>query len=70
MPDSKKIVYVKNDAQAFNPIYLVDIEEKSNLLIKTDTKMNHDIVCSRDGILAYRAQVEQWDHIYVASLRK
>jgi Tol biopolymer transport system component len=70
MPDSKKIVYVKNDAQAFNPIYLVDIEEKSNLLVKTDTKMNHDIVCSRDGILAYRAQLEQWDHIYIASLKK
>jgi len=70
MPDSRKIVYVKNDPQAFNPIYLVDIEEKSNLLIKTDTKMNHDIVCSRDGILAYRAQVEQWDHIYIASLKK
>jgi Tol biopolymer transport system component len=70
MPDSKKIAYVRNDAQEFNPIYLVDVEEKNNVLVKTDTKMNHDIVCSRDGILAYRAQVEQWDHIYIASLKK
>ncbi len=70
MSDSKKIVYVKNDAPAFNPIYLVDIEEKTNLLVKTDTKMNHDVVCSRDGVLAYRAQIEQWDHIYIASLKR
>jgi len=70
MPDSKKIVYVKNDAEAFNPIYIVDIEQKTNLLIKTDTKMNHDVACSRDGTLAYRAQVEQWDHIYIANLKK
>jgi TolB protein len=69
MPDSKKIVYVKNDGQAFNPIYIVDIEVNSNVLVKTDTKMNHDIVCSRDGILAYRAQVEQWDHIYITGLK-
>ena len=70
MPDSKRIVYVKNDAEAFNPIYMVDVEEKTNLLVKTDTKMNHDVVCSRDGVLAYRAQVEQWDHIYIASLKR
>jgi Tol biopolymer transport system component len=70
MPDSKKIVYVKNDGEAFNPIYIVDIEQKTNLLVKTDTKMNHDVACSRDGTLAYRAQVEQWDHIYIANLKK
>ena len=70
MPDSKRIVYVKNDLQTFNPIYMVDIEAKKNLAIKTQTKMNHDVACSADGTLAFRAQVEQWDHIYIAKLKE
>jgi hypothetical protein len=28
--------------------------------------MNHDISCSAGGMLAFRAQVGQWDHIYLA----
>jgi Tol biopolymer transport system component len=68
MPDSKRIVYVKNDQQAYNPIYIVHTETKINEPINTQTKMNHDVVCSPDGTLAFRAQVEQWDHIYVAKL--
>ena len=70
MPDSKRIVYVKNDQQTFNPIYIVDVEAKKNLTIKTRTKMNHDVTCSADGTLAFRAQVEQWDHIYIAKLQE
>jgi len=70
MPDSKRIVYVKNDRQSFNPIYMVDIEVKKNVAIKTQTKMNHDIACSADGRLAFRAQVEQWDHIYIVKLQE
>ena len=70
MPDSKRIIYVKNDQQTFNPIYMVDIEAKKNLAIKTQTKMNHDVACSPNGILAFRAQVEQWDHIYIAKLQE
>ena len=70
MPDSKRIVYVKNDRQSFNPIYMVDIEAKKNVAIKTQTKMNHDIACSADGRLAFRAQVEQWDHIYIVKLQE
>ncbi len=70
MPDSKRIVYVKKDEKAFNPIYVVDIEAKTSLAIKTGTKMNHDVVSSLNGILAYRAQVEQWDRIYVTELKE
>lgn len=70
MPDSKRIIYVKKDEQAFNPIYVADIEAKTNFAINTGTKMNHDVVCSLHGILAYRAQVEQWDRIYVAELKE
>lgn len=66
LPDGKRIAYVKNDGRQFNPIYIVNVEDKSELFLNTDTKMNHDISCSADGILAFRAQVEQWDHIYLA----
>ncbi len=68
MPDSQHIIYVKNDEQQFNPIYLVDIEVKTPIAVKTGTKMNHDLSCAGDGTLAFRAQVEQWDHIYIARI--
>lgn len=70
MPDSTRIVYAKDDRHAYNPLYIVDIDKKTNLRLKTDTKMNHDVVCSVDGTIAFRAQVEQWDHIYIAKLRE
>jgi Tol biopolymer transport system component len=67
--DSKKIVYVKNNEQSYNPIYVANIEAKTDLPIRTGTKMNHDVVCSSNGFIAFRAQVEQWDHIYIAKLK-
>jgi Tol biopolymer transport system component len=69
MPDSNRIVYVKNDRQEYNPIYIADIARKTSMLLKTDTKMNHDLSCSRDGTIAFRAQVDQWDQIYLARLK-
>jgi Tol biopolymer transport system component len=47
--DSKKIVYVKNNEQSYNPIYIANIE---------------------NDVIAFRAQVEQWDHIYIAKLKQ
>ncbi len=70
LQDSNRIVYVKNDKLAYNPIFIADITEKSNLPIKTGTKMNHDVSCSADGHIAFRAQIEQWDQIYVTKLKK
>ena len=70
MPDSKRIIYVQKDEHSFNPIHLADIEAKTDFAINTGTKMNHDVVCSLHGVLAYRAQVEQWDRIYVAELKE
>jgi len=69
MPDSKRIVYVKNDRQEYHPIYAVNITDKVGKLFKTDTKMNHDVVCSIDGTIAFRAQVDQWDQIFVARMK-
>ena len=68
MPNSKRIIYVKNDRQAYNPIYVVNVDEKAEVILKTTTKMNHDVVCSSDGTIAFRAQIEQWDHIHIAIL--
>ncbi len=69
MPDSKRIVYVKNNLHSYNPIYMVDIEQMIDHPLNTQTKMNHDVSCSGDGIFAFRAQAEQWDHIYIAKLK-
>jgi Tol biopolymer transport system component len=69
MPDSQRIVYVKNDKKTYNPIYVVHIGDKTDQPIKTETKMNHDVVASKNGTLAFRAQTEQWDHIYIARLK-
>jgi len=66
MPDSNRVVYVKNDRQAYNPIYIVDVDKRENFLLRTGAKMNHDVTCSVDGTIAFRAQVEQWDHIHLA----
>jgi Tol biopolymer transport system component len=69
MPDSNRIIYVKNDRQEYNPLYIADVRLKTNTPLKTDTKMNHDVSCARDGTIAFRAQVNQWDQIFVAKLK-
>jgi len=69
MPDSTRIVFVKNDRQEYNPLYVVDVAQKTIVPIKTDTKMNHDVACSADGNIAFRAQVDQWDQIYIMKLK-
>jgi Tol biopolymer transport system component len=68
MPDSRRLLFVKNDRQEYNPIYVADLKEKTVMPLKTDTKMNHDVTCSVDGMIAFRAQVDQWDHIHIMKL--
>lgn len=69
MPDSSRIVYVKDDRHEYNPLYVADIRSRTAAPIKSETKMNHDVSCSRDGAIAFRAQVEQWDQIYIMKLK-
>jgi dipeptidyl aminopeptidase/acylaminoacyl peptidase len=69
LPDSKRIVYVKDDRVEYNPLYVVDVSQKTSLPIKTDTKMNHDVTCSADGVVAFRALVNQWDQIFLMRLK-
>ncbi len=70
LPDSARIIYVKNDRQEYNPIFIVDVNDRTSRLLKTETKMNHDVSCAVDGSIAFRAQVNQWDQIYIAKLKQ
>ena len=69
LPDSRRIAYVRDERQAYNPIYIADVDSRASTLVRTGTKMNHDVTCSPGGLLAFRAQVDQWDQVYVAKLR-
>ena len=69
MPDNRRIVYVRNERQAYNPIYVADVAGRTSTLVRTGTKMNHDVTCSSSGVIAFRAQVDQWDQVYLAKLK-
>jgi Tol biopolymer transport system component len=69
LPDNRRIAYVRDERQAYYPIYIADVESRTSVLVRTGTKMNHDVTCSRGGLIAFRAQVDQWDQVYVAKLR-
>lgn len=65
LPDSARIAYVRNDKQDYSPIYVVDVNTRQELRLETGTNINHDLAISSDGILAFRAQVNQWDQIFL-----
>ena len=69
MPDSRRIVYVRDERQAYYPIYVADVESRTNSPVRTGTRMNHDIACSPRGEIAFRAQVDEWDQLFVTKLR-
>lgn len=70
LADGSSLVYVKDDALEYNPIYIVNVASKKSKRLKTETKMNHDIACGPDGLIAFRAQQDQWDQIFIAKLSK
>jgi Tol biopolymer transport system component len=70
LPRGQSLVYARNLKKEFNPIYIVDALTKEERRIETGTRMNHDLVCSRRGLVAFRAQVASWDDIFVAPLVK
>lgn len=67
--DGRTLVYVKDEKQEYNPIYIVDLASGKSVQLKTGTKMNHDISCGPNGLIAFRAQQEQWDQIFIAKLK-
>jgi Tol biopolymer transport system component len=70
LPDSRRIAYVRDERQAYYPIYIADVGSRSSALLRTGTKMNHDVTASPAGLIAFRAQVDQWDQVFVAKLRE
>ncbi|MDA8099251.1 MAG: hypothetical protein M0042_06465 [Nitrospiraceae bacterium] len=70
MPDSSRIVYVRNDRKEYHPIYMVDSVTRESRPLRTETKMNHDVSCGPDGTIAFRAQVDQWDQVFVAKMKE
>jgi len=68
LPDSINIAYIKNETDSYNPIYIVDTNQKKHSLFLTNTKMNLDLSCSQSGILAFQTQVKQWSRIYIAAI--
>ncbi len=70
MPDSRRVLYVEDNRHEFFPIRVVDIHDGSNMPLHTETRINHDVVCSADGTIAFRAQVEQWDHIFLTRIEE
>lgn len=70
MPDGAGIIYVKNDRHEYNPIYIAELATGVSRPVTTETKMNHDVTCSPEGVVAFRAQVDQWDRVFVAGLGK
>lgn len=70
LQDGKGLIYVKNDEKSYNPIYIVNLEDGALRRVTTGTRMNHDVTSSSAGTVAYRAQSEQWDHIYLLRLSR
>lgn len=68
LPDSRRIAYVRNDKRDYSPIYIVDIASKKTLRLVTGTNINSDLTVSSAGVLAFRAQVDQWDRIFTVKL--
>ena len=68
LPWGRVVIYARNLKAEWNPIYAVDTETRGEVRIETPTRMNHDLTCSRNGLLAFRAQVASWDDVFVAPL--
>jgi Tol biopolymer transport system component len=68
LPFGHALVYARNLEAEWNPIHVVDAETREERRIETATRMNHDVTCSASGLLAFRAQVQSWDDIFVAPL--
>jgi Tol biopolymer transport system component len=70
LPWGHAIVYARDVKAQWNPIYVVDTETREEMRLSTETRMNHDLTCSRNGLLAFRAQVASWDDIFLTPLAR
>ena len=68
LPDSRRIAYVRNDKRDYSPIYIVDVDRRESRRLRTGTDINRELSCSPQGVLAFRAQFQQWDRIFLAKI--
>jgi len=69
MPDNRRIVYVRNEGRPTTRSTSSDVDTRTSTLVARGPKMNHDVnllVERRDRV---RAQVDQWDQVYLAKLK-
>ena len=66
-PDSRHLLYAKNIDSDYNPIYIYDIEQRSEKLVESGTDINHDLTVSPHGLISFRAQLFGWDRVFIAS---
>ncbi len=64
-PDSTHVIYAKNIDSEYNPIYIYNVENRSEFYVDTGTNINHDISVSSRGLVSFRAQVLGWDRIFI-----
>lgn len=69
LADGSGLVFVKDAELEYNPIHIINLASGKSWQLKTDTKMNHDVACGPGGLIAFRAQHEQWDQIYIAKIK-
>jgi Tol biopolymer transport system component len=67
LPDSLHIIFAKNIDSDYNPIYIYNVEDRTEKLVETGTDINHDITVSPHGLVAFRAQLFGWDRVFAAS---
>ncbi len=68
LPDSRHIAYIRNDQRDYSPVYIVDVDTHESRRLRTGTDINRELSCSSQGVLAFRAQVDQWDRIFLAKV--
>jgi Tol biopolymer transport system component len=66
-PDSRHLLYAKNIDNDYNPVYIYDIQNRTEQFVDTGTDINHDLTVSPHGLISFRAQNMGWDRIFYAS---
>jgi len=66
----RRIVFARNLKDEWNPVFVVNVDSHAEQRLPLATRMNHDLACSRDGLLAFRAQIASWDDVFVVPMQE
>ena len=68
MPDSRRIVYVRDESRR-STRSTSRTSRAARAPSFAPGRSESRFACSREGLIAFRAQVDQWDQLYVAKLK-